>query len=159
MSVKSEGNKSRVTYRQFGQEFDLEADKVILAIPPHIATRINHDFSSDVVDSLESYSMSKAAKVAFQSDRFWEKEDNIYGGISYSDKDMTLMWYPSNDLGDDKGIIVGAYNVGVDKDNATYKAYMEGVQGIPHAFIVGKEGKVLWKGHPMQGMDVTLMQI
>lgn len=129
VSVKREGNKSRVTYRQFGQEFDLEADKVILAIPPHIATRINHDFSSDVVDSLESYSMSKAAKVAFQSDRFWEKEDNIYGGISYSDKDMTLMWYPSNDVGDDKGIIVGAYNVGVDtNDTFGEKTYFDRIE-------------------------------
>ena len=27
------------------------------------------------------------------------------------------------------------------------KAY--GVRGYPHAFVVGKDGKVVWRGHPM----------
>ena len=25
-----------------------------------------------------------------------------------------------------------------------------GISGIPHAFIVGKDGKIVWQGHPMQ---------
>lgn len=31
-----------------------------------------------------------------------------------------------------------------------------GVTGIPTAFIIGKDGKVLWSGHPMNGMDKAL---
>lgn len=34
-------------------------------------------------------------------------------------------------------------------------AYMEGIGGIPHAFIVGTDGKLLWHGHPMN-MDAVL---
>lgn len=26
-----------------------------------------------------------------------------------------------------------------------------GVRGIPHAFVIGKDGKILWRGHPMSG--------
>ncbi|HRU05816.1 MAG TPA: redoxin domain-containing protein [Candidatus Brocadiia bacterium] len=41
------------------------------------------------------------------------------------------------------------YIVGAEsKDGDKY-----GVRGIPHAFIVGPDGKVLWSGHPMDGMD------
>lgn len=28
-----------------------------------------------------------------------------------------------------------------------------GVTGIPHAVVVGKDGKVVWEGHPMSGLD------
>lgn len=28
-----------------------------------------------------------------------------------------------------------------------------GVTGIPHAVVVGKDGKVAWEGHPMNGLD------
>ncbi len=31
-----------------------------------------------------------------------------------------------------------------------------GISGIPQAFIVGKDGKVLWQGHPMQLSDAEI---
>jgi thiol-disulfide isomerase/thioredoxin len=31
-----------------------------------------------------------------------------------------------------------------------------GVEGIPHAFIVAPGGKIVWSGHPMDGMDKAL---
>ena len=42
------------------------------------------------------------------------------------------------------------YNVAVDGDGATYASYMEGVNGIPRAFIIGRNGKILWQGHPLR---------
>ena len=32
------------------------------------------------------------------------------------------------------------------------------VRGIPHAFIV-KEGKVIWQGHPMDGLEEKLAEL
>jgi thiol-disulfide isomerase/thioredoxin len=48
-----------------------------------------------------------------------------------------------------------AYTVACDKDNATSEAYMGafGVNGIPHAFLIDKNGKIAWHGHPMDDMD------
>lgn len=31
-----------------------------------------------------------------------------------------------------------------------------GVEGIPTAFVVGKDGIILWSGHPMNGLDKAL---
>ncbi|HYE04766.1 MAG TPA: redoxin family protein [Planctomycetota bacterium] len=49
------------------------------------------------------------------------------------------------------------YRVGL-ADEATKAAYMTGVRGIPHAFLVGADGTVLWKGHPA-GIDQPLAKV
>jgi thiol-disulfide isomerase/thioredoxin len=53
------------------------------------------------------------------------------------------------------------YTVAVDDNRSTFKAYMAafGQGGIPHAFIVGKDGTIVWHGHPMAGLDEALEQI
>lgn len=50
------------------------------------------------------------------------------------------------------------YVVAVDKDRQTSEGYMTayGQNGIPAAFIVDKEGRVAWVGHPMVGLDEAL---
>ena len=50
------------------------------------------------------------------------------------------------------------YTVAIDQDFKTSEGYMEayGIEGIPHAFIVDKMGRVAWVGHPMDGLDQTL---
>ena len=45
------------------------------------------------------------------------------------------------------------YHVGI-VPNATGESY--GVSGIPHAFVVDAKGKIIWEGHPMQGLDEAL---
>ncbi len=54
-----------------------------------------------------------------------------------------------------------AYVVACDKDQKTSAAYMEayGQGGIPTAFVVGKNGKVLWLGHPMDGLDKVIEDV
>lgn len=52
------------------------------------------------------------------------------------------------------------YTVAVDGGN-TYTSYMGGfgVNGIPHAFILDKEGRIVWHGHPMDGLDKVLHEV
>ncbi len=52
-----------------------------------------------------------------------------------------------------------AYNVGIDKYNHTNTLYRNGERGIPHAFVIGKDGKIAWYGHPMEEMDTVIEQI
>jgi thiol-disulfide isomerase/thioredoxin len=44
-----------------------------------------------------------------------------------------------------------AYTIALDPEGLTQKKYLEGygIQGIPWAFLVDREGKVAWVGHPM----------
>jgi len=53
------------------------------------------------------------------------------------------------------------YVVAVDKDKQTSKGYMEAyaINGIPHAFIVDKESRVVWQGHPMAGLEEAVAQV
>jgi thiol-disulfide isomerase/thioredoxin len=52
------------------------------------------------------------------------------------------------------------YTVACDDNRITYSGYMDayGFNGIPTAFIVGRDGRVLWHGHPMNGLDGALEQ-
>lgn len=53
------------------------------------------------------------------------------------------------------------YVVAIDAEGKTSDGYMKefGINGIPHAFIVDKESRVVWEGHPMAGLDKALDQI
>jgi peroxiredoxin len=50
------------------------------------------------------------------------------------------------------------YRVALDRNRQTAEAYMAafGVNGIPHAFVIDREGRIAWHGHPMSGLDQVL---
>lgn len=48
-------------------------------------------------------------------------------------------------------------NYPIGLSSKTAQAY--GVQGIPHAVVIGKDGKVIWEGHPMSGLDKVLEKV
>ena len=55
-----------------------------------------------------------------------------------------------------------AYTVAIDGDKKTWAAYMDasGARGIPHAFVVDTEGRIAWKGHPMdKALDATVAKL
>lgn len=58
------------------------------------------------------------------------------------------------------GELTSAYSLATDPDQSVYKDYMEasGENGIPTAFIVGKQGIIEWIGHPME-LDDPLSQV
>jgi monoamine oxidase len=42
--------------------------------------------------------------------RFWEEDDHIYGGHSFTDQDISLVSYPNNHLfGDGPAVVLGAF--------------------------------------------------
>ncbi len=54
-----------------------------------------------------------------------------------------------------------AYRVALDRDAAMAETWMKaaGKSGIPCAFVVGKDGKVAWIGHPMSGLDEKVEEL
>ena len=57
--------------------------------------------------------MVPAFKFGWQSrSRFWEEEDEIYGGISWTRHIITQIWYPSYGFQAVKGVLTGAYTYG-----------------------------------------------
>ncbi|UCD53114.1 MAG: redoxin domain-containing protein [Phycisphaerales bacterium] len=53
------------------------------------------------------------------------------------------------------------YTVAIDPQGHVSNGYMGafGIGGIPHAFIVGKDGNLAWHGHPLDGMDEVLEEV
>lgn len=53
------------------------------------------------------------------------------------------------------------YAVGIDEKEQLYKTYMEPFDqhGIPHAFIIDKEGRLVWHGHPSVSLDQALEEL
>lgn len=53
------------------------------------------------------------------------------------------------------------YPVATDPSRATARGYMEafGARGIPHAFVVDRDGAIVWHGHPMAGLEKVLDQV
>jgi len=84
----------------------------------------------------------------------------------YADKGVTIIGVSAEDPATVKPFVsrqgeAMGYTVAVDRDRATYEAYMTafGVSGIPHAFVVDKAGRIVWHGHPMGNLDKTIENV
>jgi monoamine oxidase len=93
------------------------ADWCISTIPLPVLKRIPNNFSRDFQHAIETVPFESTCKVGWQADyRFWEAENQMYGGISYINHNITQMWYPSFDFFGKKGVLTGAYNYDDDAD-------------------------------------------
>jgi monoamine oxidase len=88
----------------------LSAEFVVVTLQPGILRALDADFTPRVLQALAAPVETPLAKVAFQATpRFWEVDQQIYGGISWTDHPITQIWYPSQGIHAPKGILVGAY--------------------------------------------------
>jgi thiol-disulfide isomerase/thioredoxin len=52
------------------------------------------------------------------------------------------------------------YTVAIDEGMTTWTRYMGDLSGIPHAFLVGRNGKVVWQGSPLEpALDEVIPEI
>ena len=85
---------------------------MICTIPLTVLKGIDNDFSDRtrraIVAGTSVY--IPAVKVAYEaSPRWWELNHQIYGGISWTSREITQIWYPSHAFHTRSGAIVGAY--------------------------------------------------
>jgi monoamine oxidase len=98
--------------RRSGAIVRTEVDYVVCTIPLPVLKSIRADFSPAVAHAIDqgAAAYAPAAKVAFAaSPRWWEREDHLYGGISWTSRDINQVWYPSHGFHTSKGILIGAY--------------------------------------------------
>ena len=60
---------------------------------------------------LDTVRYDSAYKIAWEAPRFWERETNIFGGISYLQQPIDLVWYPSARFFSEKGVVIGGYSI------------------------------------------------
>jgi monoamine oxidase len=112
IQLQRNGNGARVIWRdrKTGYGSALTADHVVCTIPVPVLRTLDADFAPAIKAALAALDYVPAAKIAFQAERrFWELDHQIYGGISWTSRDITQIWYPSAGVHQAKGILVGAY--------------------------------------------------
>ena len=105
----------RITYKNkfSGLPTQVEADFCVCTIPPQILKSIPSNFSSEVKDALEIPTPVSTGKIGLQyARRFWEEDEQILGGITNTNLDVSTIWYPSHGYLGRKGVVVGYYNFG-----------------------------------------------
>jgi monoamine oxidase len=111
----------RITWKHAGTgtEHRIDAECVVVTIPFSALGGVDADFAPATRDAIASVEYVPAGKVGFQATRrFWELDQQIYGGISWTSRDATQVWYPSGGLQRTTGILVGAYIWSDDIGNA-----------------------------------------
>lgn len=95
-----------------GARHAVTADHCICTIPFPVLAGIDNDFAADRKAVVAGADNGDSVKIAFQSSRFWEANDHIYGGLSFTDRDTFMTWYPSGRFLHEKGILVAGYSFG-----------------------------------------------
>jgi monoamine oxidase len=99
-----------VTYRRQGRTRTATGDHCVCTIPPHILAGIANDFGAQVNADLASAVPVSIGKVGLQyGRRWWEEDEQIFGGITHTNLEIGTIWYPSHGFLGRKGVVVGFY--------------------------------------------------
>jgi monoamine oxidase len=106
------------------------ADWCVCTIPLSILSQIPLDVSPPMAAAIKSVSYGPAVKVGLQfKRRFWEEDDEIYGGISYTTLPMGFIGYPNTGYQSrGKGVLLGTYAFGATAMQFTAMSPAERVQ-------------------------------
>jgi monoamine oxidase len=106
------------------------ADWCVCTIPLSILGQIQMNVSRSMADAIAAVPYASSVKVGLQfKRRFWEQDEEIYGGISYTDLPIRNIGYPcSGYLDGGKGVLLGAYVWGLDAMEFTAMAPEERVR-------------------------------
>ncbi|EDY84530.1 FAD dependent oxidoreductase, putative [Verrucomicrobiia bacterium DG1235] len=108
---------ARIVYSADGVDKELSGDFCVCTIPPTILRRLQTDFSPMLKNTLNIVPFQNSGKIGMQfKRRFWEEDDRIFGGISWTNQPVSELWYPSSGFMEKKGIMGGYYIFGPNSD-------------------------------------------
>ena len=103
-----------ICHHKAGPKFNIDSDYLICTLPFSILKNIPNDLTPDIQKTIAALGYSKASKIAFYAPRrFWEEDDDIYGGMSWTSREITQILYPSHGIRQRDGVLVGSYTFGL----------------------------------------------
>ena len=110
--LRKDGDRARVVYRDAsGKTHALVADHCVCTLPLTVLRGLPSDLSAPVQRAAAAVPYMATGKIGIQfKRRFWEEDDQIYGGISKTNQDITQIFYPSYGFLGGKGVLKGYYN-------------------------------------------------
>lgn len=112
--IEQDARGVTVTYDQGGATRSVTAGWCVCTIPLSILSQIEVSASAPMIEAIQAVPYEASVKVGLQfKRRFWEQDDHIFGGVSYTSLPNRLISYPSCDYGSaGKGVLLGAYLFG-----------------------------------------------
>jgi monoamine oxidase len=93
-----------------GRPRRVDADYCACTIPLPVLRDLQTDFSPPVHAAISAAAYDGAGKIGLQfKRRFWEQDDAIYGGRSWTDQEVGQLIYPSHGFNGGKGVLVGYF--------------------------------------------------
>lgn len=113
-SIHQDDHGVVVTYRNSdgtGTEQIEAAEWCLCTLPLSILSQIPITVGAPMLAAINAVPYDAAVKIGLQfKRRFWEQDEHIYGGISYTDTPIEKIGYPSTEYGrPGKGVLLGAY--------------------------------------------------
>ncbi len=117
-AIKQDARRVTVTYvdsTRGGAPATVSADWCLCTIPLSVLSQIEMNVSAPMAKAIDAVPYSSAFKVGLQfKRRFWEQDERIFGGISFTNLPIGLISYPSSGYGSaGKGVLLGGYIFGV----------------------------------------------
>lgn len=110
-------------------------------------------FSPALQQAVEAVPYAASVKIGLQfKRRFWEEDEAIYGGISYTDLPIQLIGYPNYDFQAQGGVLLGAYNWG---PNAFEYSAMAPADRIRNALAHGAQIHPQYRDEFVSGISVA----
>ncbi len=115
-----------------GTTLKASADWCLCTIPLPVLAQIPMNVGPALSAAISSVPYASAIKVGLQfKRRFWEEDDHIYGGISYTDLPITNIGYPNTGYhSSGKGVLLGAYIWGLNAMEFTAMTPQQRVQKV-----------------------------
>jgi monoamine oxidase len=108
------GVRAGWTDTQTGETGQTTADWCLCTIPLSILSQIDISVGPAMKAAIDAVPYAAGLKIGLQfKRRFWEQDEAIYGGISYTDLPITQIGYPATGyFKDGPGVLLGAYPFG-----------------------------------------------
>ncbi|WP_417589075.1 flavin monoamine oxidase family protein [Pararhodobacter oceanensis] len=94
-----------------GERQTSTADYCVCTIPFSILSQIDHNLSGGLASAIAEMPYNGSTKWGLEfKRRFWEQDEQIFGGISYTDQAIGQISYPSTGyFSDGPGVLLGGY--------------------------------------------------
>jgi monoamine oxidase len=117
ISIKQDETGVRVVFEdlaQGGAAQEVGADWCVCTLPLSILSQLPITVSARMKAAIDAVPYASAVKFGLQfARRFWEEDEHIFGGITYTDLPIRQISYPSASFNaGGKGVLLGGYTFG-----------------------------------------------
>jgi len=93
---------------------EAKADFCVCTIPLGVLAQIENNLSDKMQAAIAAVPYSNSVKIGLEMrKRFWEEEEAIYGGHSFTNQEISLISYPNNNFfSDGPAVLLGAFASG-----------------------------------------------